>query len=494
MGYIGNTPAEKYQTLQKQSFTTSATTSYTLSYSVTNPQDIAVFINNVRQNPNSSYTVSGTTLTLSSATASTDVMYAVFLGKSVGTIAPALGSVTSSMLAPGAGGTSWQSVQTSSFTAVASKGYPCNTTSAAFTVTLPSSASVGDTIQLVDYAGTFATNNITLTSSAKIEGGTLNKALTTNREGVTITYADATQGWIATSGVNSGNQAIDPVLADFLVIAGGGGGSGSYYTGGGGAGGYRNSYSTETSGGGGSSEEGLLLTAGITYTITVGAGGAGGGANAVGANGSNSLISGSNITTITSIGGGTGGNNDAGVGGTNGGSGGGGQAGPGTVGTGGSGTINQGFNGGTGRDGGSTGGTGGGGGAGGAGGNGVTGNNGGNGGIGLASSITGSSVSRGGGGGGSTHNATAGVGTSGGGNGAKNDTSTQATAGTANTGGGGGSGNHAATANGGAGGSGVVILRMLTGAYSGTTSGSPTVSQSGTDTILVYNASGSYTA
>ena len=99
MAYIGNTPAEKYQTLQKQSFTTSATTSYTLSYSVTNPQEIALFINNVRQNPNSSYTVSNlTTLTLSSATSSSDVMYAVFLGKSVGTIAPALNSVTTDML------------------------------------------------------------------------------------------------------------------------------------------------------------------------------------------------------------------------------------------------------------------------------------------------------------------------------------------------------------------------------------------------------------
>jgi len=98
LGYIGNTPADKYQTLQKQSFITSATTSYTLSYSVTNPQDIALFINNVRQNPNSSYTVSGTTLTLSSATTGTDVMYAVFLGKSVGTIAPAVGSVTNDML------------------------------------------------------------------------------------------------------------------------------------------------------------------------------------------------------------------------------------------------------------------------------------------------------------------------------------------------------------------------------------------------------------
>ena len=42
------------------------------------------------------------------------------------------------------GGTSWQAVKTSGFTAVAGEGYFCNTTSAAFTVTLPSSATQGD--------------------------------------------------------------------------------------------------------------------------------------------------------------------------------------------------------------------------------------------------------------------------------------------------------------------------------------------------------------
>tara|TARA_A200000113_G_scaffold118703_1_gene106513 strand:- start:385 stop:1197 length:813 start_codon:yes stop_codon:yes gene_type:complete len=99
MSYQGNTPAEKYQTLQKQSFTTSATDTYTLSYSVTNPQDLGLFINNVRQNPNDAYTVSGTTLTLSSAITSSDTMYAVFLGRAVETIAPATGSVTNAMLA-----------------------------------------------------------------------------------------------------------------------------------------------------------------------------------------------------------------------------------------------------------------------------------------------------------------------------------------------------------------------------------------------------------
>jgi hypothetical protein len=46
----------------------------------------------------------------------------------------------------------------------------------------------------------------------------------------------------------------------------------------------------------------------------------------------------------------------------------------------------------------------------------------------------------------------------------------------------------------GNGGSGVVILRMPTSNYSGTTTGSPTVTTSGSDTILKFTGSGSYTA
>ena len=94
MAYVGNTPADKTLKLEKQQFTTSATTSYTLSHSVSDPQDIALFINNVRQNPHSSYTVSNTTLTLGAATASTDTMYCVFLGRAIGTVGIGAGSVT----------------------------------------------------------------------------------------------------------------------------------------------------------------------------------------------------------------------------------------------------------------------------------------------------------------------------------------------------------------------------------------------------------------
>jgi len=392
------------------------------------------------------------------------------------------------------GGTSWQStiVTGTTLTAVAGNGYFINTTSNACTVTLPGSASIGDQVQIVDYAGTFATNSITLTSSLKINGGTDDKMLNTNREGVTITYADATQGWVATSGVNSGDQAIDPQTysADFLVIAGGGsGGRNGGGTGGGGAGGYRNSYSTETSGGGGSSETALSFSIGTTYTITVGAGGA---AQTtfplVGNSGSNSSISGTDITTITLIGGGGGGGNgDAGSGGCGGG---GGETSPRT---GGSGTANQGYAGGEGGAGGY------GAGGGGTGAIGSAGSTSGNGGNGTASTITGSSVTRGGGGGGSRNETASGVGGSGGGgNGGTGagpgSSSTPGINATANTGGGGGGVWSTNNASSGTGGSGVVILRMPTANYTGTTSGSPTVSTSGTDTILIYNASGSYTA
>jgi hypothetical protein len=49
-------------------------------------------------------------------------------------------------------------------------------------------------------------------------------------------------------------------------------------------------------------------------------------------------------------------------------------------------------------------------------------------------------------------------------------------------------------ANAGSGGSGVVIISVLTTQYSGITTGSPTVTTSGSNTIIKFTGSGSYTA
>lgn len=267
-----------------------------------------------------------------------------------------------------------------------------------------------------------------------------------------------------------------PVITDVLIVAGGGGATG----GGGGAGGF-----IETT---------ASLIPGTVYTITVGAGGAGTAyptPGTVGANGSNSSIS-----TFTAIGGGGGGK--WGTGGTgnpgqNGGSGGGAGANV-TVGgsssLGGSATTGQGFAGGsTPNLSGSP--AGGGGGAGAAGGNGTNSGTavGGNGGIGLQSSITGTATYYSGGGGGAS-NTNQGTGGSGGGG---NAIATTGAAGTANTGGGGG-GTSGSPATGGNGGSGVVILSIPTAQYTGTTTGSPTVTVVGTKTVLRFTSSGTYTA
>jgi hypothetical protein len=93
--YVGNTPALNYTSFAVQHFTTSATTGYTLDHAVNNENDIRLVINNVIQQPGSgkAYTASGTTLTLSAATAGTDTMYCVFLGKAVQTVNPSQDSV-----------------------------------------------------------------------------------------------------------------------------------------------------------------------------------------------------------------------------------------------------------------------------------------------------------------------------------------------------------------------------------------------------------------
>ena len=98
MPFIGNQPALSFTSFAKQDFTTSATTSYTLDNSVANANELALFINFVRQEPGS-YSASVTTLTLTEATSASDDMYAIFLGKAIQTVNPPNASVGTSQLA-----------------------------------------------------------------------------------------------------------------------------------------------------------------------------------------------------------------------------------------------------------------------------------------------------------------------------------------------------------------------------------------------------------
>ncbi len=95
------------------------------------------------------------------------------------------------------GGTSYQAVKTSGFTAAAGEGYFCNTSSAAFTATLPSSPTLGDEVTFIDYAGTFDTNNLTVgRNSQPIMGTAADLTVSIERAGLTLVYTDSTQGWL----------------------------------------------------------------------------------------------------------------------------------------------------------------------------------------------------------------------------------------------------------------------------------------------------------
>ena len=98
------------------------------------------------------------------------------------------------------GGTAWQSVVTGATTMVSGRGYFVNTTSSAFTMTLPASPSIGDNVSIIDYAGTFDSNTCTIgRNSEKIQGAAADMTVTTERAAFTLVYVDSTHGWLLTN-------------------------------------------------------------------------------------------------------------------------------------------------------------------------------------------------------------------------------------------------------------------------------------------------------
>ena len=273
----------------------------------------------------------------------------------------------------------WQTgdIKTATFTAVSGKGYFCNTAGGTFEVDLPA-GSAGDIVSIQDYNNTFDTYKLTVdpNGSEKINGGVAGGfvTLSTEGEGITLVYIDATVGWrsiqdnvfadpgvvptfiTATGGTittvdtnykvhtftgpgtftvcSVGNSAGSNEVSYMIVGAGAGGGGcipNGWGGGGGGAGGFREGKTPQctytasplacTSG----SNNGIPVTA-TGYPIVVGGGGAAGpmapapGGGGIGGSGNTASAFG-----LTSAGGGGGRGGLNGLTGVNGGSGGGGS-------------------------------------------------------------------------------------------------------------------------------------------------------------------------
>lgn len=338
-------------------------------------------------------------------------------------------------------------------------GTPTWNTTAGSLIVITETSSLSTSISATDPDGTAVTYSssnlpawISLNSSTGALTGTAPDVSSNTTYSFDITASDGVNALSRSFNITV-NNAVAPSTVDYLVVAGGGSGGNGDTTGigggGGGAGGLRTS--AGPSGGGASAESPLSVSAGVSYTVTVGSGGASPTVTAesggYGLQGGNSVFG-----SITSIGGGGGGQQNGN--GRPGGSGGGASY---STYTGGAGTANQGY------AGGNTNGSfseAGGGGAGGVG-QPSSSTKGGDGGPGIQSSITGTATYYAGGGGGGGYTAlstTQGLGGIGGGGAGGNQTS--GVSGTANTGGGGGGSGVGFNSGGrgGAGGSGVVII------------------------------------
>ena len=95
-----------------------------------------------------------------------------------------------------AGGFTWV-VKTTTYTGVANDGIFADTSGGAWTLSLPA-GTLGDEIGIVDYAGTFDTNNLTVApnGSEKIQGTAASLTCSVERAGFTLVYSGSSQGWL----------------------------------------------------------------------------------------------------------------------------------------------------------------------------------------------------------------------------------------------------------------------------------------------------------
>jgi hypothetical protein len=457
MSYLGNTPTQQGFIPAIDFFSgNGSTTAFTLSRPVASVAQVQATIENVPQNPGTAFTVSGNTITFDGAPPSgTNNIYVYYTSPITTVVQPGQGTVGITQLQNG--------------------GLP--------------PAAVSD--QANTSTGYF---DLSSGTTAQRPGSPNTANMRYNTSFGVMEYYNGS-AWQAMDVYGANTYPVKYTI----VGGGGGGGKGSttYPAGGAGAGGVLQGI--------------FFATVGVVYTTTIGGGGTGSTSNiGYAGNGSTSSISGSGLTTLEAFGGGRGSNTNAtgdvwGVAASSPGCGGGGGTGSswslitGFAFFGGPGTSGQGNAGGSGMVFDTTFNSGGGGGGAGRPGTmAVTGNGPvgapASGGSGAASIINGTVYGGGGGGGYSAYLSTNMNNGGSGGGGQGGNAGTNAVAGTANTGGGGGGGGIGSYQNGASGGSGRVIVSMPSARYTGTTTGSPTVSTSGSDTILDFTSSGTFTA
>jgi hypothetical protein len=155
--------------------------SFTLANTPVGENFTIVAVQGVLQ-PKSVYSLSGNVITFSSAPNSTAVIEVTTFGGSV-----VSGGGNSAM--------TWN-IASSNATMSANKGYFVDTSSAAITMTLPASPTLGDTIRINDLAGTFSTNNLTVARNGnKIQGSATDLVVHTNESSFGLVYSNSTYGW-----------------------------------------------------------------------------------------------------------------------------------------------------------------------------------------------------------------------------------------------------------------------------------------------------------
>ena len=332
------------------------TTSFTLSQAALSANSCLVTVNGITQNYPSNYSVNGTTLTFTSAPATSSVIRCT-QQSIIGTgVVPIDGSITTSKYAA-------NSIPTSAFVAntIPTTAFKANSITTNLIASVSNTTIVGlinsnqiNTVSNTQITGNIISSQITSVANTQLTGtltrtqldnasssgtgalsipfGTTAQRPAANTVGYTRFNTDTgySEYWTGTVWTPYGNSSTPTI--NYLVVAGGGGGA------------------TDSDVGGGGGAGGLLtgvtpITATQTYTVTVGGGGSqgsgpdstgtGGGTN--GSQGQSSSIG----SLVTTVGGGYGGTRSQ-AGGSGGSGGGGGDAGA----AGGSGTSGQGFPGG----------------------------------------------------------------------------------------------------------------------------------------------------